>query len=53
VDWISLARDRGQWRAVVNTVMKLRFPEKVGNFLASRVTAFQEGFCSMELLILI
>jgi hypothetical protein len=26
VDWIHLAQDRGQWRALVNTVMKLRVP---------------------------
>jgi hypothetical protein len=24
VDWIDLAQDRGRWRALVNTVMKLR-----------------------------
>jgi hypothetical protein len=23
VDWIHLAQDRGKWRALVNTVMKL------------------------------
>jgi hypothetical protein len=24
VDWIDVAQDRGQWRALVNTVMNLR-----------------------------
>jgi hypothetical protein len=24
IDWIDLAQDRDQWRALVNTVMKLR-----------------------------
>jgi hypothetical protein len=24
VDWIDVARDRDQWRALVNTIMKLR-----------------------------
>jgi hypothetical protein len=26
VDWIDLAQDRDQWRALVNTVMNLQFP---------------------------
>jgi hypothetical protein len=26
VDWISLAEDRDQWRAFMNTVMDLRVP---------------------------
>jgi hypothetical protein len=26
MDWIDLAQDRGEWRAHVNTVMKLRVP---------------------------
>jgi hypothetical protein len=26
VDWIDLAQDRDKWRAVVYTVMNLRFP---------------------------
>jgi hypothetical protein len=26
VDWIGLAQDRNRWRAVVNSVLKLRVP---------------------------
>jgi hypothetical protein len=34
MDWINLAQDRDRCRAVVNTVMNLRVPNKSGNFLA-------------------
>jgi hypothetical protein len=26
MDWIDLAQDRDQWRALVNTIMNLRIP---------------------------
>jgi hypothetical protein len=32
VDWIYLAQNREQWRALLNTVMNLRIPYKAGNF---------------------
>jgi hypothetical protein len=35
MDWIHLAQDREQWRAVLNAVMSLRAPLKVGNFFTS------------------
>jgi hypothetical protein len=32
---VKCVQDRYQWRALVNTVMKLRVPQKVGNFFKS------------------
>jgi hypothetical protein len=32
VDWIGLAQDRYRWRALVNSVMKLRVPKNAGNY---------------------
>jgi hypothetical protein len=38
VEWIELVRDRGQWRAVLNTTVKLTVPYEPGIFLIGRVT---------------
>jgi hypothetical protein len=35
MDWMHLAQNREQWRALVNTIMNLRVIEKAGNFLTS------------------
>jgi hypothetical protein len=34
MDWIYLAQDMDQWRALVNTVMNLQVPWNAGNFLS-------------------
>jgi hypothetical protein len=50
IDSIHLAQDTDQWRALVNTVMDLQFPLKVGNFLTFLASiSFQQGLFSMEL----
>jgi hypothetical protein len=39
MNWIDLAEDTNQWRALVNTVMNLRVPQHVGTFLNSCTTS--------------
>ena len=33
VDWIDLAKDTDRWKAVMDTVMNIRVPYNLGNFL--------------------
>jgi hypothetical protein len=35
MDWIDLAPDSDQWRALVNTVMNIWVPSNVGTFLSN------------------
>jgi hypothetical protein len=35
MDWIDLAQNRDQWRALVNTVMSLRVAQNVGKCSSS------------------
>jgi hypothetical protein len=35
VDWIDMAQDRDQWKALVNTVMNFRVLQNVRKFLNS------------------
>jgi hypothetical protein len=44
MDLINLAQDRGQWRALVNMVMKLWVPQNSGKSLSSCTTG---GFSRM------
>jgi hypothetical protein len=53
VDWIGLAQDRYRWRALVNSVMNLRFHKMLGNYLvdaqlmSSRVVLSSTGLVSL------
>jgi hypothetical protein len=33
MDWTDLAQDRDRWRALVKTVLNIRFPQNAGSFL--------------------
>jgi hypothetical protein len=49
MDWINLAQDSDQWRALVNTIMNLRDQYNAGTFLSSYMAVSQEGLSSMKL----
>jgi hypothetical protein len=52
MDWIDLAQDRNQWRALVNTIMNLQFPYSVGKLFNGCITgASPAGLSSMEVVI--
>jgi hypothetical protein len=46
VEWIQLAQDGNQWRALVNTVMNLRVHKGRGIWLAEGLSASEEDFTS-------
>jgi hypothetical protein len=33
VEWINLAQDRHKWQGLVDTALKLRFPQNAQNFV--------------------
>jgi hypothetical protein len=43
VDWMDIAQDSDQWRALVNTVLNLRVP-----YNAAQLAAPQEGLSSVS-----
>jgi hypothetical protein len=34
MDWIDMAQDRDQWRALMNTIMNLWVPQNAGKFFS-------------------
>jgi hypothetical protein len=50
MDWILLAEERDQWRALVNMEMNIRVTRNVENpSIAERLAASEEGLSSMKL----
>jgi hypothetical protein len=50
VDWIGMAQDGDQWRALVNAIMDLWVPKMLGNYrVASQLVASRVVLSSIEL----
>jgi hypothetical protein len=49
VDWMDLAQDMDQWKAVVKTSMNLRVPKMLeSSWVAAKLAASQEGLSSVS-----
>jgi hypothetical protein len=48
MDWIDLAQDRDQRRALVNEVMNLRNPQNAGKFLSGCTTGSFSGRAKLQ-----
>jgi hypothetical protein len=51
MEWIDLAQDRDQWKAVVYTIMSLRVPYNAGKFLSSCTTDGPSGRARLHKLV--